>query len=83
MIISQSPGIRLRDNIEELRRSLEPKENALEALQQSLLEKEQVLEHLDFSIVLPFGVNLSSIILFPGFVVIFQPGSVDCLGPTL
>lgn len=33
---------RLRDNIEELRRSLQPKENALEALQQSLLEKEQV-----------------------------------------
>lgn len=33
---------RLRDNIEELRRSLEPKENALEALQQSLLEKDQV-----------------------------------------
>lgn len=33
---------RLRDNIEELRRSFEPKENALETLQQSLLEKEQV-----------------------------------------
>lgn len=33
---------RLRDTIEELRRSLQPKESALEALQQSLLEKEQV-----------------------------------------
>lgn len=34
---------RLRDNIEELRCSLQPKESALEALQQTLLEKEQVL----------------------------------------
>jgi hypothetical protein len=33
---------RLRDTIEELRRSLQPKEGALEALQQSLLEKDQV-----------------------------------------
>lgn len=33
---------RLRDNIEELRRSLTPKEIALEASQQALLEKEQV-----------------------------------------
>ena len=33
---------RLRDTIEELRRSLQPKESALEALQQSLMEKEQV-----------------------------------------
>lgn len=33
---------RLRDNIEELRRSLQPKEDALEALQLSLQEKEQV-----------------------------------------
>lgn len=35
---------RLRDNIEELRHSLQPKENAIEALQQSLAEKEQVLD---------------------------------------
>ena len=34
---------RLRDNIEELRGSLQPKESALEALQQTILEKEQVL----------------------------------------
>lgn len=33
---------RLRDNIEELHRSLAPKEIALEESQQSLLEKEQV-----------------------------------------
>jgi hypothetical protein len=33
---------RLRDTIEDLRRSLEPKENALEALQLSVAEKEQV-----------------------------------------
>ncbi|GJX14465.1 hypothetical protein Tco_0206223 [Tanacetum coccineum] len=39
LIISLS--FRLRDNIEELRRSMEPKENAIETLQQSLLEKEQ------------------------------------------
>lgn len=32
----------LRDTIEDLRRSLQPKESALEALQQSLSEKEQV-----------------------------------------
>ncbi|KAK3014055.1 hypothetical protein RJ639_008049, partial [Escallonia herrerae] len=37
---------RLRDDLEELRHSLEPKENALEALQQSLLEKEQMLEDM-------------------------------------
>ena len=37
---------RLRDTIEELRRSLEPKESALEALQQSLMEKEQVCRSL-------------------------------------
>lgn len=37
---------RLRDNIEELRRSLEPKETALETLQHSIREKEQVVEHL-------------------------------------
>lgn len=34
---------RLRDNIEELRRSMQPKEDAIEALQQSILEKDQVL----------------------------------------
>lgn len=34
--------IRLRDNIEELRHSLQPKESAIEALQQSILEKDQV-----------------------------------------
>lgn len=33
---------RLRDNIEELRHSLVPKESALETLQHSLLEKEKV-----------------------------------------
>lgn len=32
----------LRDTIEDLRRSLQPKENAIEALQQSIAEKEQV-----------------------------------------
>lgn len=36
---------RLRDNIEELRRSLAPKETALESSQQALLEKEQVCTH--------------------------------------
>ena len=36
---------RLRDNIEELRHSLQPKENAIEALQQSLVEKDQVLNY--------------------------------------
>lgn len=34
---------RLRDSIDEMRRSLEAKENALEGLQQSIFEKEQVL----------------------------------------
>ncbi|RRT36156.1 hypothetical protein GW17_00038273, partial [Ensete ventricosum] len=34
---------RLRDNFDEMRRSLEAKENALEALHQSIFEKEQVL----------------------------------------
>lgn len=34
---------RLRDNFDEMRRSLEGKENALEALHQSIFEKEQVL----------------------------------------
>ncbi|KAF2312487.1 hypothetical protein GH714_034850 [Hevea brasiliensis] len=37
---------RLRDNIEELRQSFQPKENALEALQQTLLEKDQMLEDM-------------------------------------
>lgn len=32
----------LRDTMEDLRRSLQPKENAIEALQQSIAEKEQV-----------------------------------------
>ena len=32
----------LRDTIEDLRRSLQPKESAIEALQQSIAEKEQV-----------------------------------------
>ncbi|KAL3617348.1 hypothetical protein CASFOL_038761 [Castilleja foliolosa] len=36
----------LRDNIEELRHSLIPKENALEAMQQSILEKVQMLEDM-------------------------------------
>ncbi|GKB49287.1 hypothetical protein Tco_0900040 [Tanacetum coccineum] len=36
----------IRDNIKELRHSMEPKENAIETLQQSLLEKEQVLENM-------------------------------------
>lgn len=50
---------RLRDNIDELRRSLEPKENALEALQQSLLEKEQVwiLELAVVQFDLPYNVT--------------------------
>lgn len=33
---------RLRDNIEELRHQLQPKETAIEALQHTILEKEQV-----------------------------------------
>ncbi|MED6136511.1 hypothetical protein PIB30_056648 [Stylosanthes scabra] len=37
---------RLRDTIEDLRRSLQPKESAIEALQQSLTEKEQMLEDM-------------------------------------
>nr|GEW49858.1 hypothetical protein [Tanacetum cinerariifolium] len=35
-----------KDNIEELRHSMEPKDNAIETLQQSLLEKEQYLRLL-------------------------------------
>ncbi|KAG2695205.1 hypothetical protein I3760_07G003700 [Carya illinoinensis] len=42
----RSTNNKLRDTIEELRRSLQPKESALEALQQSLLEKEQMLEDM-------------------------------------
>ncbi|CAA2972575.1 GRIP [Olea europaea subsp. europaea] len=42
----RSANNKLRDNIEELRRSLVPKENALETLQQSLLEKDQMLEDM-------------------------------------
>ncbi|KAM3252140.1 protein GRIP isoform X1 [Capsicum annuum] len=42
----RSTNNRLRDNIEELRRSLTPKEIALEASQQALLEKEQKLEEM-------------------------------------
>lgn len=42
---------RLRDTIEELRRSLEPKENALEALQVSLAEKEQVRTNYPFILI--------------------------------
>ncbi|XP_023754131.1 protein GRIP [Lactuca sativa] len=42
----RSANNRLRDNIEELRRSLEPKENTIETLQQSLVEKEQMLENM-------------------------------------
>ncbi|XP_016201391.1 protein GRIP [Arachis ipaensis] len=37
---------RLRDTIEDLRRSLQPKESAIESLQQSLAEKEQMLEDM-------------------------------------
>lgn len=42
----RSANNKLRDQIEELRHSLAPKENAIEALQQSLLEKEQMLEDM-------------------------------------
>lgn len=42
---------RLRDTVEELRHSLQPKESALEALQQSLLEKDQV-SYLEFFLML-------------------------------
>ncbi|XP_039009490.1 protein GRIP-like isoform X1 [Hibiscus syriacus] len=37
---------RLRDNIEELRHSMQPKDDAIEALQQTVIEKEQMLEDL-------------------------------------
>lgn len=42
----RSANNKLRDTIEDLRRSLLPKESALEALQQSLAEKEQMIEDL-------------------------------------
>ncbi|KAL3838845.1 hypothetical protein ACJIZ3_023436 [Penstemon smallii] len=42
----RSANNKLRDNVEELRHSLAPKESALESLQQLLSEKEQMLEHL-------------------------------------
>ncbi|KAI5684059.1 hypothetical protein M9H77_05287 [Catharanthus roseus] len=42
----RSANNKLRDNIEELRHSFEPKENVIEALQQNLLEKEQMLENM-------------------------------------
>ncbi|KAF4373797.1 hypothetical protein F8388_007703 [Cannabis sativa] len=42
----RSTNNKLRDNIEELRHSLQPKESAIEALQQSLLEKDQMLEDM-------------------------------------
>ncbi|GMN28752.1 hypothetical protein TIFTF001_002173 [Ficus carica] len=44
----RSANNKLRDNIEELRHSLQPKESALEALQQSLLEKDQVGVYMGF-----------------------------------
>lgn len=42
----RSENNKLRDTIEDLRRSLQPKESALEALQQSLADKEQMLEDM-------------------------------------
>ncbi|CAJ1930632.1 unnamed protein product [Sphenostylis stenocarpa] len=42
----RSANNNLRDTIEDLRRSLQPKESALEVLQQSLAEKEQMLEDM-------------------------------------
>ncbi|BAT99900.1 hypothetical protein LR48_Vigan06g054500 [Vigna angularis] len=42
----RSANNNLRDTIEDLKRSLQPKESALEALQQSLAEKEQMLEDM-------------------------------------
>lgn len=47
LIITMLLAFRLRDNVEELRHSLQPKESALEALQQSLLEKDQVRVSMD------------------------------------
>lgn len=40
----------LRDTMEDLRRSLQPKESAIEALQQSVVEKEQVQMICSFSL---------------------------------
>ena len=45
--LTMSLTSRLRDKIDELRRSFEPKENAIETLQQSLMEKDQVLKLLN------------------------------------
>ncbi|XP_027914259.1 protein GRIP isoform X2 [Vigna unguiculata] len=42
----RSANNNLRDTIEDLKRSLQPKESALEVLQQSLAEKEQMLEDM-------------------------------------
>ncbi|KAG5060915.1 hypothetical protein JHK87_001944 [Glycine soja] len=42
----RSANNNLRDTIEDLRRSLQPKESAIEALQQSVAEKEQMLEDM-------------------------------------
>ncbi|XP_074571452.1 protein GRIP [Curcuma longa] len=41
---------KLRDNFDEMRRTLEAKENALEALHQSIFEKEQLLEQVQSSL---------------------------------
>ncbi|KAK1272411.1 Protein GRIP [Acorus gramineus] len=38
---------KLRDNVDEMRRALEAKDNALESLQQSVLDKEQMLEDMN------------------------------------
>ncbi|XP_024032822.1 protein GRIP [Morus notabilis] len=46
----RSANNKLRDNIEELRHSLQPKESTIAALQQSLLEKDQMLEDLGGSL---------------------------------
>lgn len=45
--LTMSLTSRLRDKIDELHRSFEPKENAIETLQQSLMEKDQVLKLLN------------------------------------
>lgn len=69
IFIYSLPGIiqlffsRLRDNIEELRRSFAPKESALEDLQQSIVEKEQVKEQAEnFQVLffIYFSLKLSS-----------------------
>lgn len=43
IVLMMSMTFRFRDSIDEMRRSLEAKENALEGLQQSIFEKDQVL----------------------------------------